>query len=90
MSNHRKKRVDKPNAAFKTFARMFESLWVLFPAPWGEKNRQAEFRLNTPLSSETRKSSVKREGLPRGFLLEVVFACVIKINGECVVEEPYA
>jgi len=26
---------------------------------------------NTPLSRETRKSSVKREGLPRGFLLVV-------------------
>ena len=38
------------------------------PRPLGRKKRPAELWLNTLLSRETRKSSVKREGLPRGFL----------------------
>ncbi len=31
--------------------------------PLGRKNRQTKFQLNTLLSRETKKSSVKREGL---------------------------
>jgi hypothetical protein len=47
-----------------------ESLRVLFPAPWGEK-KMNKVPVEYPAFERNEKSSVKREGLPRGFL----FSC---------------
>jgi hypothetical protein len=49
-------------------AKVFKSLRVLFPAPWGEKKINL-FRLNTPLSRETRKSTNGR-GLAPGMFIK--------------------